>query len=175
MIHLFDYLPAVYFFAKDSRHRYIGINRTTLTQVFGLEHEDEILGRTDSEFQPPALAAGRESSARQPERVRVAGTPGQPDNLAKNSRKLVAGRRAGLCLLTESESDFLFNFRTRCCERSQNSACCTESTMRKRPSAKNAKDRQKHPEPTPNATFSVRISSKLVRKEKGQHWLLIDR
>ena len=56
VIRLFEYLPTVYFYAKDVRHRYIAANRPTLTDVFGLEHEEELLGRTDTEFQPPALA-----------------------------------------------------------------------------------------------------------------------
>lgn len=53
---LFEYLPSVFFYAKDATHRYVGVNRRTLTDVFGLEQEEELLGRTDSEFQPPALA-----------------------------------------------------------------------------------------------------------------------
>ncbi len=56
VIGLFDHLPSVYFYAKDTKHRYVGINLPTLTHVFGLAHKDELLGKTDSEFQPPALA-----------------------------------------------------------------------------------------------------------------------
>lgn len=56
MFDLFDYLPAVYFYAKDRDHRYVGVNLATLTHVFGMERKAELLGRTDSEFQPPALA-----------------------------------------------------------------------------------------------------------------------
>jgi len=56
VIGLFEHLPSVLFYAKDSRHRYIAVNRTSLTDVFGLESSDELLGRTDLDFQPPALA-----------------------------------------------------------------------------------------------------------------------
>ncbi|WP_146458762.1 AraC family transcriptional regulator [Rubripirellula tenax] len=53
---LYEYLPAVLFYAKDSDHRYIGANKRTLADVFGMESKEELLGRTDLEFQPPALA-----------------------------------------------------------------------------------------------------------------------
>ena len=53
---LFEFLPSILFYAKDTQHRYIGVNQATLTEVFGLNDEEELLGRTDIEFQPPALA-----------------------------------------------------------------------------------------------------------------------
>ncbi len=56
VISLFDFLPSVYFYAKDIHHRYIGINQPTLRDIFGLQNKEQILGRTDREFQPPALA-----------------------------------------------------------------------------------------------------------------------
>jgi len=56
VIDLFDFLPSVYFYAKDCEHRYIGINKATLTNVFGLEDAAELFGRTDADFQPAALA-----------------------------------------------------------------------------------------------------------------------
>lgn len=56
VIGLFDYLPAVFFYAKDSEHRYIGVNQPTLSEVFGLKSAEELLGRSDADFQPPALA-----------------------------------------------------------------------------------------------------------------------
>ena len=56
VIGLFEFLPSVCFYAKDSHHRYFAVNRLTLTDVFGLQREEDLLGRTDSEFQPPALA-----------------------------------------------------------------------------------------------------------------------
>ncbi len=56
VIELFEYLPAVFFYAKDAQHRYIGINHRTLRDIFGLEEEELLYGRTDLDFQPPALA-----------------------------------------------------------------------------------------------------------------------
>jgi AraC-like DNA-binding protein len=53
---LFRFLPSIYFYAKDANHRYVGINQATREHVFGLNGDDEILGRTDADFQPPALA-----------------------------------------------------------------------------------------------------------------------
>ncbi|MEM1226071.1 MAG: AraC family transcriptional regulator [Planctomycetota bacterium] len=53
---LYEFLPSVLFFAKDRQHRYIGVNQLTLSSVFGMEDEAELIGRTDDEFQPPALA-----------------------------------------------------------------------------------------------------------------------
>jgi|ETNmetMinimDraft_22_1059887.scaffolds.fasta_scaffold00906_4 AraC-like DNA-binding protein len=53
---LFEYLPGAYFYAKDSRHRYVGSNEPVLRDVFGLESLDQLLGKTDLDFQPPALA-----------------------------------------------------------------------------------------------------------------------
>ncbi|TWT49376.1 Exoenzyme S synthesis regulatory protein ExsA [Rubripirellula amarantea] len=53
---LYEYLPSVLFFAKDAEHRYIGVNSRTLHDVFGMQSDTELLGRTDLEFQPPALA-----------------------------------------------------------------------------------------------------------------------
>ncbi|MEM9080309.1 MAG: AraC family transcriptional regulator [Verrucomicrobiota bacterium] len=53
---LFDFLPAVHFYAKDSDHRYIGISDAVLVDVFGLKEKAELLGKTDLDFQPPALA-----------------------------------------------------------------------------------------------------------------------
>ncbi|MGI9471225.1 MAG: helix-turn-helix domain-containing protein [Rubripirellula sp.] len=53
---LFQFLPSVFFYAKDSQHRYVEVNQSTLVEVFGLESVDDLLGRTDADFQPPALA-----------------------------------------------------------------------------------------------------------------------
>lgn len=53
---LFDVLPDVYLFVKDRRHRFVRANRSELT-LHGCENETEILGRTDFDFHPPALAA----------------------------------------------------------------------------------------------------------------------
>lgn len=84
---LFDYLPEVYFFAKDSDHRYVGVNRPVLRDIFGLELQSELLGKTDLDFQPPILAEAyhaedrrvMEGNATIPNKVwlvpHVAGTP----------------------------------------------------------------------------------------------------
>lgn len=56
VIGLFDHLPSVLFYAKDANHRYIAVNQRTLTDVFGLDSLEQLLGRTDLDFQPPALA-----------------------------------------------------------------------------------------------------------------------
>ncbi|MEM7385754.1 MAG: AraC family transcriptional regulator [Verrucomicrobiota bacterium] len=56
VIELFEFLPSVLFYAKDCDHRYIGVNGATLTRVFGLDDIEQLLGRTDLEFQPPLLA-----------------------------------------------------------------------------------------------------------------------
>lgn len=53
---LYEYLPEVYFFAKDVHHRYVGVNRPVLRDVFGLESLEQLLGKTDLDFQPPILA-----------------------------------------------------------------------------------------------------------------------
>jgi len=52
---LFEYLPSAYFYAKDAEHRYIGVNRATLQEVFGLSDSGDLFGKTDASFQPPAL------------------------------------------------------------------------------------------------------------------------
>lgn len=56
VISLFDYLPSALFYAKDAKHRYVAMSRRTLSDVFGLDDLRDLLGRTDLDFQPPALA-----------------------------------------------------------------------------------------------------------------------
>lgn len=56
IIELFEHLPVALFYAKDSEQRYIAVNQRNLMDVFGLDDVDELYGRTDSDFQPPALA-----------------------------------------------------------------------------------------------------------------------
>ncbi|MCM2372635.1 AraC family transcriptional regulator [Aporhodopirellula aestuarii] len=56
VIELFRYLPTVYFYAKDAKHRYIAVNRPVLRDVFGLNSDEDLLGKTDADFQPPTLA-----------------------------------------------------------------------------------------------------------------------
>lgn len=52
---LFDYLPHVYFYAKDDRGRFVKVNRMFLDN-HGLSNEAEAIGRTDRDFHPPAMA-----------------------------------------------------------------------------------------------------------------------
>jgi AraC-like DNA-binding protein len=53
---LFEHLPSTFFYAKDHLHRYVGANRLNLREVFGLDCLEDLLGKTDLDFQPPALA-----------------------------------------------------------------------------------------------------------------------
>ena len=64
IVELFEYLPSAFFYAKDSAHRYIGVNTATLNEVFGLVRQEDLLGRTDADFQPPALAEAYHSEDR---------------------------------------------------------------------------------------------------------------
>jgi AraC-like DNA-binding protein len=52
---LFDHLPRVYLYVKDRQHRYLKVNRSELI-LHGLQTESEMLGRSDLDFHPPALA-----------------------------------------------------------------------------------------------------------------------
>tara|TARA_R110002096_G_scaffold196404_18_gene379304 strand:- start:530 stop:1369 length:840 start_codon:yes stop_codon:yes gene_type:complete len=56
LMEVFDYLPMVHFYVKDCDHRYVCANRSVLTDVFGMEQKEDLMGRTDLDFQPPALA-----------------------------------------------------------------------------------------------------------------------
>ncbi len=53
---LFDVLPQIYLFIKDRRHRYQKVSRS-LVALHGCATEAEMVGRTDFDFNPPALAA----------------------------------------------------------------------------------------------------------------------
>ena len=54
---LFDMLPNVYFFVKDTEGRFMRMNQTLL-QAIGLRHESEVLGFTDADLFSPFLAHG---------------------------------------------------------------------------------------------------------------------
>lgn len=54
-LELFEYLPGVIFFAKDRQSRFVAANSAMLA-VKKLQSADEILGRSDLDFHPPALA-----------------------------------------------------------------------------------------------------------------------
>lgn len=53
---LFDSLPEVAFYAKDTQSRYVRVNAASVA-AHGLKTEAEMLGRDDRDFHPPALAA----------------------------------------------------------------------------------------------------------------------
>lgn len=55
VLDLFDYLPGVIFFAKDLESRFVAANAAMLA-VKELHDPKDILGRTDIDFHPPALA-----------------------------------------------------------------------------------------------------------------------
>lgn len=56
LLELFEHLPRVYLFVKDTAGRFVKVNRPTLL-LHGCGQESEMLGRTDFDFHPPALAA----------------------------------------------------------------------------------------------------------------------
>lgn len=55
MFDLFDYFPDVSLFIKDIRGRYVRIN-FQMAEMFGLSDPNQILGKTDFDFFPPAIA-----------------------------------------------------------------------------------------------------------------------
>ena len=56
LLQLFEFLPEVYYYIKDRDGRYMRANRV-VCRVVGVASEDEILGKTDFDFFPPAIAA----------------------------------------------------------------------------------------------------------------------
>ncbi len=56
LLTLFDDLPRIYLFVKDRLHRFIKVNHGLLL-LHGCGAEAEMLGKTDLDFHPPALAA----------------------------------------------------------------------------------------------------------------------
>lgn len=54
---LFDVLPNVYFFVKDTEGRFMRMNQALL-QAIGFRQEAEVLGFTDADFFSPFLAQG---------------------------------------------------------------------------------------------------------------------
>ena len=55
MLRLFDLLPDVLFFIKDTQCRYTHVNQT-LTQRLGIRRREDILGKSVLELYPPALS-----------------------------------------------------------------------------------------------------------------------
>lgn len=52
---LFDHLPGICFFAKDHESRFVKMNAANL-ELYGLQEESNLLGKTDRDFHPPELA-----------------------------------------------------------------------------------------------------------------------
>ena len=56
VVDLFDALPDVQFFVKDRRSRFVKVNEAFLA-MHGCAAPAELVGKTDYDFHPPALAA----------------------------------------------------------------------------------------------------------------------
>lgn len=52
---VFEHLPQVYLFIKDTEGRFVRVNRSA-QEMHGVQVETEMLGKTDFDFHPPALA-----------------------------------------------------------------------------------------------------------------------
>lgn len=55
LVDLFDHLPDVYFFLKDSAGRFVKVNRA-LCRLHGFSDDGEMVGKTDRDFHPEELA-----------------------------------------------------------------------------------------------------------------------
>lgn len=55
VLELFEYLPGIVFYAKDEHSRFVAANSTMLASK-SLKDPSELLGKTDRDFHPPALA-----------------------------------------------------------------------------------------------------------------------
>lgn len=56
LLELFEHLPATYLFVKNHEHRFVKVNQPLL-EMHGCTKESEMLGLSDFDFHPPALAA----------------------------------------------------------------------------------------------------------------------
>jgi len=56
LLELFEFLPQIYMYVKDCDGRYLRANRV-VCRVVGVESDAEMIGRTDFDFFPPAIAA----------------------------------------------------------------------------------------------------------------------
>jgi PAS domain-containing protein len=54
---MFEHLPDVFFFAKDSESRMIAASSAVVARL-GLKSESEMIGRSDDDFFPKAIATG---------------------------------------------------------------------------------------------------------------------
>jgi PAS domain S-box-containing protein len=52
---LFDFLPDVYYFVKDTHHRFVIVNRG-LAELMGARRVEDVVGHTDKDFFPAELA-----------------------------------------------------------------------------------------------------------------------
>jgi AraC-like DNA-binding protein len=57
LMYLFDCLPSAFFYAKDIDSRFVYLNRANQA-VYGVADGESLLGKTDRDFHPPALAEG---------------------------------------------------------------------------------------------------------------------
>lgn len=56
LLDLFDHLPGVYMYIKDADSRFVRANRV-VCDVIGVSDPDTVVGKTDFDFFPPAIAA----------------------------------------------------------------------------------------------------------------------
>lgn len=68
---LFDHAPGVFFYAKTPESRFVRVNRANQA-IYGVDCEDSLLGKTDRDFHPPALA---EAYIAEDRRVMESGKP----------------------------------------------------------------------------------------------------
>lgn len=55
LLQLFEHMPSAYLYVKDRRSRFIAVNKNLLT-IYHEKHADALIGKTDRDFHPPALA-----------------------------------------------------------------------------------------------------------------------
>lgn len=68
---LFDHAPGMYFYAKTRDSRFVRVNRANQA-IYGVDGEETLLGKTDRDFHPPALA---EAYIAEDQRVMEGGRP----------------------------------------------------------------------------------------------------
>lgn len=68
---LFDHAPGMFFYAKTRDSRFVRVNRANQA-IYGVTCEESLLGRTDRNFHPPALA---EAYIAEDQRVMETGKP----------------------------------------------------------------------------------------------------
>ncbi|MFK7817391.1 MAG: AraC family transcriptional regulator [Planctomycetaceae bacterium] len=56
LLHLFEFVPDVYLYIKNVKGQYVRANQV-VCRVVGVESDEEMIGRTDFDFFPPAIAA----------------------------------------------------------------------------------------------------------------------